>query len=802
MKLCHSILLWFPVFLTSATSQVFRKSLSFGPRHPTRYVNRLQPAPGVTTIRDPYDVAKSFLSNHVSSDYYIRPDSYTDRNSGVTHVYVRQRVAQLDVANGDINLNIRDGQVLSYGDSFYRGEAPSSFTVRPLITHATYCAELARIHTSLIQNGDRAQIPLAQKSDRHGEFYNRNCLLPLAAVQAATSTSSSLNLRNPHDPRWAALYFMVAAHPHQDFLDDLVGRFETHLERMVVEQDQDSADRSSLISNVPGALSPIEARLVYIQCPDENNTMGLHPAWRMVVEMEDNWYEAYVSASEPTDILSVVDWASDAFTPRADIGLNAPEALPHPDHFTARSRPASYNVWKWGINDPESGVRSIEIERYDQIASPYGWHAISKINNPAGGPDPVETYDERRSKDRYLKFSSTWGNNAFAQENWEGEKNWVDKNRPEADSNMKFDCRYCLDSDERDLECSPKDYVNVSTTQLFYTTNLVHDLFYRYGFDEISGNFQQDNYGRGGQDGDAIIAQAQDGGGFDNANFMTVSSYCDLGTMAANETIRQPPDGKHGRCRMYLWDFSTPYRDGALDAGILIHELTHGLSNRLTGGPANSGCLAYGEDGGMNEGWSDFMATVVRSAKTGIHEDYAIGSWAYDDAQGLRDYLYSTNVTVNPLTYASMNEPGYWGSHEIGTVWAETLWVVLHRLVEKHGYSATLFPPQPLANGTVPSADFYLPRDGDKPLVPKHGNTLMVQLVIQGMKLQPCRPSFFDARDAIIEADRVLTGGQNLCELWAGFSSRGLGIDASIRNRNPWGGGHRTNGFKVPIDCR
>jgi hypothetical protein len=96
-----------------------------------------------------------------------------------------------------------------------------------------------------------------------------------------------------------------------------------------------------------------------------------------------------------------------------------------------------------------------------------------------------------------------------------------------------------------------------------------------------------------------------------------------------------------------MWDFSWPYRDGALDAGILIHELTHGLSNRLTGGPMNSGCLAYGEDGGMNEGWSDFMATIVRSTRTGVHEDYAIGGWAFNDAQGMREYLYST-VSLSP----------------------------------------------------------------------------------------------------------------------------------------------------------
>lgn len=60
------------------------------------------------------------------------------------------------------------------------------------------------------------------------------------------------------------------------------------------------------------------------------------------------------------------------------------------------------------------------------------------------------------------------------------------------------------------------------------------------------------------------------------------------------------------------------------------------------------------------------------------------------------------------------------------------------------------------------------------------------------MKLQPCRPSFFDARDSIIQADQVLTGGENYCELWGAFAERGLGPNATIDGRAPWGG-LRTN---------
>lgn len=40
--------------------------------------------------------------------------------------------------------------------------------------------------------------------------------------------------------------------------------------------------------------------------------------------------------------------------------------------------------------------------------------------------------------------------------------------------------------------------------------------------------------------------------------------------------------------------------------------ISHGLSTRLTGGPANSGCLGFGEAGGMGEGWGDAIATLIR----------------------------------------------------------------------------------------------------------------------------------------------------------------------------------------------
>jgi extracellular elastinolytic metalloproteinase len=76
----------------------------------------------------------------------------------------------------------------------------------------------------------------------------------------------------------------------------------------------------------------------------------------------------------------------------------------------------------------------------------------------------------------------------------------------------------------------------VAVQNLFYLNNVIHDALYAAGFDEVAGNFQADNFGRGGSRGaDAVEAQAQDGGGTDNANFAT------------------PRDGKAPRMQMYLW---------------------------------------------------------------------------------------------------------------------------------------------------------------------------------------------------------------------------------------------------------
>lgn len=131
-----------------------RKSLGFGPEHP-HAVFRSSPyqiqTNGFTPVdpaTDPFKVARLFvedvLVNNLSSSstYKIRDDSYTDKNTGVTHVYVKQLVNGLEVADGDMNINIKDGMVLSYGSSV-RSQAGSAETSTRLTDTFVYSSTMA-----------------------------------------------------------------------------------------------------------------------------------------------------------------------------------------------------------------------------------------------------------------------------------------------------------------------------------------------------------------------------------------------------------------------------------------------------------------------------------------------------------------------------------------------------------------------------------------------------------------------------------------------------------------------------------
>ena len=293
-----------------------------------------------------------------------------------------------------------------------------------------------------------------------------------------------------------------------------------------------------------------------------------------------------------------------------------------------------------------------------------------------------------------------------------------------------------------------------AVTDLFFWSNRYHDRLYSFGFTEAARNFQNDNFGRGGLGGDFVQAQAQDSSGTNNANFST------------------PADGSLPRMQMFIFDGPSPNRDGDLDHDVVLHELTHGLSNRLIG---NAFGLTNQQGRGMGEGWSDFYALSLLSEPgddpNGV---YAAGAYAtlnlggtFTDNYfyGIRRFPYTTNLQLNPMTFADIdpNQCNVSGGtfppspisggcananevHNVGEIWAGLLWEARANMIARLGGAA--------------------------------GNDRMLQVVTDGMKLTPTAPTFTQARNAIIQADCAGFAGADEIGLWRGFARRGLGFSA------------------------
>jgi len=374
----------------------------------------------------------------------------------------------------------------------------------------------------------------------------------------------------------------------------------------------------------------------------------------------------------------------------------------------------SYNVYPLGIESPNHGSRTIVTDPANALASPYGWHDT----NGSGGAE----------------FTSTIGNNVRAQDDTNG-NNGIGVS-PDGGSALNFDFPLNLNN-------APSTFLPAATTNLFYWNNIMHDVFYQYGFNESSGNFQENNYGKGGVGSDSVNADAQDGSGTNNANFAT------------------PPDGSNPRMQMFL--FTNPTRDGDLDNVIIAHEYGHGISTRLVGGP---GTNALGGSEQMGEGWSDWLGLVL-TIRPGDTRDTARGVGTYaigqaTDGPGIRPTRYSTDTAVNGTDYNDIS--GLAVPHGVGYAFATILWDMTWDLIDLEGYDSNLY------TGTG-------------------GNNIAMALVIEGLKNTANNPGFVSGRDGILQADQDLYGGQYNCLIWDAFAKRGVGVDA-VENTN---GGTNSN---------
>ncbi len=271
---------------------------------------------------------------------------------------------------------------------------------------------------------------------------------------------------------------------------------------------------------------------------------------------------------------------------------------------------------------------------------------------------------------------------------------------------------------------------NPGAVGLFYLVNHFHDalLAAPIGFDEAAGNFEHVNASGQGLGGDAVLAEAQDSSGTNNANMST------------------PADGESPRMQMYLWDALYDV-DASADAEIVYHEYTHGLSDRLVN-------LGGAQSGAMGEGWSDFYAQdllVHEGDKTDpagpgnlLMGVYALG------AQGIREQGIDCTVGAanaqcpasgtagsGGFTYGDLGKVNINTVHDNGEIWGQTMWDLRTAL----------------------------------------GRNDALKIITGGMRLSPASPSMLTMRDAIIQSAQV--NNVNLSTVWSVFAARGMGYLAT-----------------------
>ena len=310
--------------------------------------------------------------------------------------------------------------------------------------------------------------------------------------------------------------------------------------------------------------------------------------------------------------------------------------------------------------------------------------------------------------------------------------------------------------------------INASVGNLFVAHNRMHDYSYYLGFTEENYNMQLDNGGKGGVGGDQEVGNAQ-------AGALTGAAPTYLGRDNANQITLQ--DGTPGITNQYLFQpiagaFYAPCTDGGLDMGIVGHEYTHAISNRMVAGPDEG--LTSEQGGAMGESWSDLVAGeyMFSHGYANGGNPWAVGVYATGNKSvAIRDYA----INKNPLNYSNygFDSTGV-EVHADGEIWNGTQWSVRQALVQKwnrkYPYSNRSLQLRCAQGNEVQSP---LPASACP------GNRRWVQLMFDSFLLQQGATSMLDARDAMLAADRMRFGGKDLKVMWDAFASRGMGKGAS-----------------------
>jgi len=379
-----------------------------------------------------------------------------------------------------------------------------------------------------------------------------------------------------------------------------------------VKENIGGANRAVIFDAAGISLEPIPAKLVYQ--PMEDGSLKL--AWEVsIYELSaQNWWNIRLDASTG----KVLDKDNMVLHCQFD-NQGVGGTMLHKNHSHIQKQAAfnfmeavsaatnnavltsgSYNVYAIPNESPNHGDRTlVSGTAADPDASPNGWQYNS------GG----------------IYTTVTRGNNVYAYEDPDNNNSFATNYSPNGGTDLNFDFPV-------DLTKQPITYRDAAITNLFYMSNVIHDVWYQYGFDEASGNFQLDVLGKGGRGGDPVLAEAQDSRNIsatrNNANFAT------------------PTDGYAPRMQMYLWSgipdadqfrvtapspiagtypalegtFSKPLTSTRINGKLVLVQTATGVSDQGCAVPSNAAAI-NGNIAVVYRGTCGFADKVQNAQKAG-----------------------------------------------------------------------------------------------------------------------------------------------------------------------------------------
>jgi hypothetical protein len=320
------------------------------------------------------------------------------------------------------------------------------------------------------------------------------------------------------------------------------------------------------LAAVAGTLQPATAARAFALPPRVAVERALHqqyPAARpppaiAVTGERDGWYQLEVGSDPQLQIATARTRRVRAATGGALAPAWETELVGRDVRRGVRHTPGGRMAYRYLITEDGATLRSTDL--VDSDAFVYRAYAETAGNrrpldgafesfapHPTGVPDGsapefaatnlVEMEAFNAPRDAWLPgdATTTAGNNAEVFADLDGSRSFTEGDiRPEVQAGRVLD--HVFDVTQRPL-ASPEQS-KAAAVNAFYTVNWMHDWWYDAGFTEATGNAQQDNYGRGGVDGDRLSIFAQSGAAIGDSG---------------NAFMFTPADGRAPEMQLLLW---------------------------------------------------------------------------------------------------------------------------------------------------------------------------------------------------------------------------------------------------------